>query len=199
MRLHRPPDSAGCERRTVLGAGLTLVPLLARAAHAQDSAAHAQDSTAITPQTGDCFVFLAGPKKGQVVKVADLPLGGPQIQVYPADPKSGVVRDGSRLNLVILIRFDPADLSQEVLARAANGVVAYTGVCTHQACPVNMWSKDRCAVVCSCHGSVFDPKNGAQVLDGPAPRPLPALSLRVEDGGPVVASSFSGRVGGMKS
>jgi rieske iron-sulfur protein len=192
MQKHCPLDDFGCERRVVLGAGLALVPWLV-------SAAHADDATAIGPQSGDCFVFLTGPKKGQVVKVADLAFGGPQVQVYPADPKSGLVRDGSRLNLVLLTRFDPASLSQETLARAADGVVAYSAVCTHQACPVNMWSADQSAFVCSCHGSVFDPKNGAEVLSGPAPRPLPALPLKIEDGGPVVASSFSGRVGGMKS
>jgi rieske iron-sulfur protein len=189
MRRHYPRVHATCERRIVLGGGLTLMPWL--------TGARAEDPTAIRPQKGDRFVFLTGPKKGQVVKVADLPLGGPQSQVYPADPKSGVVRDGSRLNLVILIRLDPAGLSQETLARAADGVVAYTGVCTHQACPVNMWSNDRGACVCSCHGSMFDPKNGAEVVTGPAPRPLPALSLKIEGDAPVVALGFSARVGGM--
>jgi rieske iron-sulfur protein len=190
MREDHPLDRSGCERRAVLGGGLALLPWLS-------SAAQANDPTAIPPQVGDRFVFLSGPKKGQVVKADDLPLGGPQMQAYPADPKSGLVRDGSRLNLVLLIRVDPAALSQETQARAADGVVAYAGVCTHQACPVNMWSKERNALVCSCHGSLFDPKNGAEVVGGPAPRPLPALSVKIEDGGPVVASGFSGRVGGM--
>lgn len=174
----------------MLGAGLALVPLLAGAARADDPAA-------MPPQLGDNFVFLTGPKKGQVIKVADLALGGPQVQAYPADPKTGLVRDGSRLNLVLLIRLDSAGFSPETLARAADGVVAYTGVCTHQACPVNMWSTEKNAFVCSCHGSVYDPKDSATVIAGPAPRPLPALSLKIEDGGPVVASHFSARVGGM--
>jgi rieske iron-sulfur protein len=185
-----PPGHTDPDRRAVLGAGLALVPLLAGAARADDPAA-------LAPQVGDTFVFLTGPKKGDVVKVADLALGGPQVQAYPVDPKTGVVRDGSRLNLVLLIRLDPTELSPDTLARAADGVVAYTGVCTHQACPVNMWSSEKTAFVCSCHGSVYDPKDGATVLAGPAPRPLPALSLKIEDGGPVVASHFSARVGGM--
>src|SRR5262249_25581861 len=95
-----------------------------------------------------------------------------------------------------LVRLDPATLAEETRARAADGVVAYSGVCTHQACPVNMWSKDRNAFVCSCHGSIYDPKNGAEVLFGPAPRPLPALGLKVADGAVAVASAFSARVGG---
>jgi Rieske Fe-S protein len=59
-----------------------------------------------------------------------------------------------------------------------------------------MWSKDRNAFVCSCHGSVFDPKNSAEVIDGPAPRPLPSLGLKVTDGVVTVAAPFSSRVGG---
>jgi Rieske Fe-S protein len=107
----------------------------------------------------------------------------------------GTVRDG-RLNLVILARFDPAALTDETRARAADGVVAYSAVCTHQGCPVNMWSNERNAFVCSCHASIFDPRNGAEVIDGPAPRPLAALGLKLKDGVVTVASTFSGRVGG---
>ena len=108
----------------------------------------------------------------------------------------GTVRNETPLNLVILARFDPADLSEETQAQAAEGVVAYSAVCTHQACPVNMWSKERDAFVCSCHGSVYNPRNGAEVMAGPAPRPLPSLGLKIADGTVVVASGFSGRVGG---
>lgn len=174
-----------CDRRAVLG--LALMQLLAPSARA-DSAA------SMPPQPGDQFVFLTGPKKGTVVKIDDLALGGPQIQAYPISA-DGTVRNESRLNLVILVRFDPAQLAEQTRARAAEGVVAYSGVCTHQGCPVNMWSADRSAFVCSCHGSVFDPKNAAEVLAGPAPRPLPTLGLKITDGTVVVVSGFSGRVG----
>jgi rieske iron-sulfur protein len=59
-----------------------------------------------------------------------------------------------------------------------------------------MWSKDQNAFVCSCHGSIYDPKKGAEVLFGPAPRPLPSLGLKVVDGVVTVAAGFSSRVGG---
>jgi rieske iron-sulfur protein len=185
-------SNGGCAcqpgRRAVLGTGLALAPWLA-------AAAKAADASAIPPQPGDRFVFLTGERKGQVVKSSDLPLGGPQIQAYPMDPKSGVVRDGSRLNLIILARFDPAALSAQTRERAADGVVAYSGVCTHQGCPVNMWASAQGLLFCSCHGSEYDPKDGAHVVGGPAPRPLPSLGLRSEDGVPVVAEGFSGHVG----
>jgi len=175
------------KRRTILG--LALLPLLAGPARA------AEEGEADKPLApDDRFVFLTGPKKGQVVRAEDLALGGPQVQVYPMAP-DGTVRN-SRLNLVILAKFDPAALSDETRARAADGVVAYSAVCTHQGCPVNAWSKERNAFVCSCHASIFDPRNGAQVIDGPAPRPLAALGLKLKDGVVTVASTFSGRLGG---
>lgn len=190
-------------RRAVLGTvvstalgtvlGPTLAPLLIGAARAEDEAA--KPEAARPPQPDDHFVFLTGPNKGQLVKVDNLAVGGPQVQVYPVGP-DGAVRNETPLNLVILARFDPAALSEETRGRAAEGVVAYSAVCTHQACPVNMWSKDRDAFVCSCHGSVFDPRNGAEVIGGPAPRPLPSLGLKNVDGAVVVASGFSSRVGG---
>lgn len=176
------------ERRTVLGTGLSLVPWLA-------DPARADAPSELPPQVGDRFTYLIGPKKGQVVKADDLPLGGPQVQTYPQDPKSGLVRDGSRLNLVLLTRFDPAALSVGTRKLSDGGVVAYSGVCTHQGCAVNMWTKEMKAFFCSCHGSIYDPKNGAEVLGGPAPRPLPPLGVKLDGGVPVVAVPFSERVG----
>ena len=176
------------KRRTILG--LALAPLLlagpARTAEERDGAK--------PPAPDDRFVFLTGPKKEQVVRAEDLAVGGPQVQAYPIAP-DGTVRNDSRLNLVILARFDPAALTDETRARAADGVVAYSAICTHQGCPVNMWSKERNAFVCSCHASIFDPRNAAEVIDGPAPRPLAALGLKLKDGVVTVASTFSGRVG----
>jgi rieske iron-sulfur protein len=168
-----------------------MTPLLATAARGDEAAA-------MPPQPGDDFVHLSGPNKGQIIRVDDLTLGGPQIQAYPAAP-DGTVRSGSRLNLVILARFDPAALASATRALAADGVVAYSGVCTHQGCPVNQWSREQDAFVCSCHGSVFDPRDNAEVLDGPAPRRLPALGLKIAAGVVVVTSGFTGRVGGTQS
>ena len=179
-------------RRAVLG--LALAPLLVGVARAEGESA-TTDAAKMPPQPGDHFVFLSGPNKGQIVRLDNLAIGGPQVQVFPAS-LDGTVRNGTPLNLVILARFDPAELSEETRERAAEGVVAYSAVCTHQNCPVNMWSKERDGFVCSCHGSVYDPKNGAEVIAGPAPRPLPSLGLKIADGAVTVASGFSGRVGG---
>lgn len=184
-----------CGRRDVLRAALAVTPLLITPARAVDATPTQEDATALHPQVGDRLVFLSGPKEGSPIRVDDLPLGGPQEQAYPASP-DGVVRDGSRLNLVIVARVGEDGLSEETRKLAADGVVAYSGVCTHQGCPVNMWSEDRKAFVCSCHGSIYNPKDDAEVLFGPAPRHLPPLPLKAENGLLLVAGGFIGRVGG---
>ena len=179
------------KRRTILG--MALLPLLAGPARAAE-----EGEADKPPAPDDRFVFLTGPKKGQVVRSEDLTLGGPQVQAYPMAP-DGTVRSDSRLNLVILARFDPATLTDETRAHAADGVVAYSAICTHQGCPVNMWSKQHNAFVCSCHASIFDPRNAAEVIGGPAPRPLAALGLKLKDGVVTVDSTFSSSVGGTQN
>jgi Rieske Fe-S protein len=156
----------------------------------------ADDPKAARPQNGDRFVFAFGDRAGQTIKAEDLPLGGPQQLAYPMDPETKTIRDGSLLNQVILIRLDPDQLSAETREYAADGVVAYSGMCTHQACPVSMWKADAKALFCSCHASQFDPKDRARVIDGPAPRRLPALPLRISDGLLAAAGGFVGSVGG---
>jgi Rieske Fe-S protein len=172
-----------------LGAGL---PLL------EARAATEEDPKKARPEEGDRFVFFAGDHKGEIIKPEDLPLGGPQIMAYPVDPATDIVRNGSRLNQVLLIRFEMDQLSENAKANAAEGVLAYSAACTHQACPVSMWKKDEGTLYCACHGSQFDPRDAAEVVDGPAPRRLAMLPLKIEDGVLVAAGPFTGRVGAAK-
>jgi Rieske Fe-S protein len=53
---------------------------------------------------------------------------------------------------------------------------AFSAVCTHMGCTVNQIANGR--IDCPCHGSEYSIKDGA-VLAGPAPRPLPAKSIKV--------------------
>ena len=185
----------GHHRRAVLKGAIALgagLPLLEARAATED------DPKKARPQDGDRFVFFSGERKGEIIKPEDLPLGGPQIAAYPMDPATDVVRNGSRLNQVLLVRFEVDQLSGDTLANAAEGVVAYSAACTHQACPVSMWKKDEATLYCACHGSQFDPKDAANVVDGPAPRRLAMLPVRIEDGVVVAAGPFTGRVGAAK-
>jgi Rieske Fe-S protein len=188
-------SDCGHKRRTVLkgalGLGLTL-PLLDAHAAVEDDPAKAR------PQEGDQFVFFAGERKGQILKAGDLPLGGPQVMAYPMDPATSTVRSGSRLNQILLIRFEMDQLSEETRVNAIDGVVAYSAACTHQACPVSMWKKDRGTLYCVCHGSQYDPTAAAKVVGGPAPRRLAMLPLKIEEGVLVAAGPFTDRVGAAK-
>jgi rieske iron-sulfur protein len=159
-------------------------------------AATEDDPKKARPRAGDRFVFFSGDRKGEIIKAEDLPLGGPQIMAYPIDPSTETVRNGSRLNQVVLIRFDESQLSPDTVVNAAEGVIAYSAACTHEACPVSMWKEG--TLYCACHGSEYDPKDAANVVAGPAPRRLAMLPLTVEDGVVVAAGEFTGRVGAAK-
>lgn len=182
----------GNERRRMLVGTLAFglaAPLLGRTPEA------ATDPRNQRPQPGDRLVYAYGDDQGKLVKPDDLPLGGPQELVFPVDPSTETVRDGTRLNQVAVLRLDPDALSQETASNAAEGIVAYSAVCTHQGCPISMWEDDNDNLFCSCHASQFDPRRNAEVIDGPAPRRLAILPLKMEGGDIVVAGEFQGKVG----
>ncbi len=54
---------------------------------------------------------------------------------------------------------------------------AFSAVCTHEGCIVDAVSGG--TIDCPCHGSKFSIVNGA-VVNGPAPRPLPPVSIEVQ-------------------
>jgi Rieske Fe-S protein len=157
-------------------------------------AAAQDDPAAMRPKEGDLIV-KAGDAAKKPLTAADIPLGAMQTVAWAMDPTDGTVRSGSRLNAVMLLRLDPATLAPETRERSADGVVAYTLICTHNGCDIDDWLAAVQQVSCSCHSSTFDPKDGAKVVDGPAPRPLPALPLKIVDGKLVVARAFTTRVG----
>lgn len=174
-------------RRTALklGLGLTLAPRLALA---QTEPARER------PKEDDLLVPVSGPSS-ELLKPDDLPLDGTQTFAWPIEPASKIVRDGSRLNKVLLLRLDPEGFDAGTKDHAAEGVVAYSAVCTHAGCDVTSWDAGRRLLGCPCHYSTYDPKDGGKVVSGPAPRRLPALPLKLADGLLVVAKPFTGRAG----
>jgi cytochrome b6-f complex iron-sulfur subunit len=56
---------------------------------------------------------------------------------------------------------------------------AYSAICTHQQCEVAYRNGQ---LACPCHGSVFDPESGAEVVNGPAQLPLPEIPVEVRGG-----------------
>ncbi len=55
-------------------------------------------------------------------------------------------------------------------------VAAFSAICTHNGCTV---APEGAELHCPCHQSIFDAATG-EVLDGPAPEPLPSFSVRIE-------------------
>jgi len=185
-----PGNGCACTRRHVLEAGVGLSVGLA----ATQPVMAADDVSKAAPKSGDRLTFFSGDKKGQPIKVDDLKVGGPQVLATPVDGATGTPKTG-RLSQALLLRLDPASLDEETKKGAADGVVAYSAVCTHQGCPVSQWKNDKKVLYCVCHGSEFDPVQNGKVVGGPAPRRLASLPIKVEEGGIVVAGEFSGRVG----
>ena len=164
-----------------------------------DAADEDQPGSDERPQKADVLVFSEGEHAGEVIKPQDLKLGGPPVHAWPRDSKTSVVRKGSRLNELLVVRLDPAELDDDTRSRAADGIVAYSAICSHAGCPVTAWVKgasgDKDVLKCVCHNSEFDPRHSAQVVFGPAPRRLAALPLATADGSLTIAAAFVGKVG----
>lgn len=178
-------------RRTALkavlgfGLGVSCVPTCAAA-----QAPPAADK----PREGDLLVKSDDASKTPLTPQS-IVAGAKPLLAWAMDPTDGTLRSSSRLNELLVMRLDPAKLTPETRLRATDGVLAYTAICTHNGCDVDDWLPDEQMLACSCHDSRFDPKDGAKVMDGPAPRPLPALPLKIVDGRLVVAGPFTARVG----
>lgn len=142
------------------------------------------------PKAGDQFVQVDDEGKTPL-RSADIKVGEKPVIVYPYDPKTKTLRDSSRLNRILLVKLDPSTLDAPTAGRAADGVVAYSAFCTHQGCDVSSWVAAEKALLCFCHFSKFAPHQEAAVTAGPAPRPLPALPLKVAGGALVVAGAFT--------
>jgi cytochrome b6-f complex iron-sulfur subunit len=77
-----------------------------------------------------------------------------------------------------------ADYDRKVfVVRTEVGFFALSAVCTHLGC-ITRWVEDEQSIACPCHGSKFS-RDGA-LAQGPAPRPLRRIAIRLEDGELVV-------------
>ena len=191
---------AGRTRRALLLTALATGACLATAPVAADDDPPGSDER---PQKGDLLVVSDGDRAGEIIKPGDLKLGGPPLRAWPRDPATSVIRRGSRLNEILLIKLDPAELDDGTRAHAADGIVGYSAICAHAGCPVTAWVKqdggDKDVFKCVCHNSEYDPRQGAEVVFGPAPRRLAALPLVIAGGSLVVAAPFVGKVGAQQA
>jgi Rieske Fe-S protein len=191
------PDAAvlAVERRALLRAGCAVALCRTLRVRADEPGTEPPPEALAPPQPGDVLVYALGARTNRPIALADVAPGAKQITAFPMDPKTRRVRDGTRLNQLIVVRLPADALSDETRARAADGVVAYSGVCTHTGCDVTDWVKPAQHFKCPCHESEDDPGDAARVVSGPAPWQLAALPLKIADGLLAVAGPFIGKVG----
>jgi cytochrome b6-f complex iron-sulfur subunit len=60
------------------------------------------------------------------------------------------------------------------------GFLSLSARCTHLGCMV-VWNRDHQMFLCPCHGGKYDAEG--RNVEGPPPRPLDLLSLRLDDNG----------------
>jgi rieske iron-sulfur protein len=166
--VHNNPVANQDRRQTIkwLSMGLTTLPFMGNATFAADA----------PPMQ---LVDADAEKDFKPLRPSDLAIGKPLL-VYPFDAKAGAVKNESRLNKLVVIRLPEDQMTPETRARSASGVLAYSGICTHQGCDVKTWMAKENALACYCHASKFALLDSAKVISGPAPRPLPAVSLAMD-------------------
>jgi serine/threonine protein kinase/nitrite reductase/ring-hydroxylating ferredoxin subunit len=83
---------------------------------------------------------------------------------------------------------NPADGKKSLLIHLSNGnFVAFESSCPHEGATCYYDSGSQ-KITCPRHNAVFDPNNNAAVLQGPAKRPLPAVTVHVNADGTVTVS-----------
>lgn len=185
-------NDCSCNRRTAVatlaGAGVALLGGVGALAQS--------DPKSIRPQPDDLLVYADGTKANKPILVGDLSVGASQVLAWAMDPSSKAVRDGSKLNQILVVAVDAVKMTDDTKARAAGNVVAYSAICTHQGCLVEGYEKASQRLLCPCHQSEYDPTDGAKVTAGPAPNGLASLPLKTASGGKIaVAGTFKGHVG----
>lgn len=114
---------------------------------------------------------------------------GERITVFPeTNPGAG---DAPTL----LVRYEESEYADPTeLGFTVSGYAAYSKVCTHAGCMVSEEEDD--ILVCPCHFAEFDPRRGAEVTGGPAPRALPQLPITLSSDGYLVSTdNFEGPIG----
>jgi ubiquinol-cytochrome c reductase iron-sulfur subunit len=128
------------------------------------------------------------------LRAADFSIPGQMITMIP----EGYAEDQNVLAkaTVIIIKFAPGELIPgrpgspgTVMNWTVDNIVAYSKICTHVGCPVALYEQTTHHILCPCHQSTFNAAQGAQVLFGPAPRPLPQLPIGTDAEGFLIATS----------
>lgn len=125
---------------------------------------------------------------GAPIRPADFNSPGGMITVIPEGYQNN--DDEIAKAAVIIIKFAPGQLQHPTnLNWTVDNIVAYSKICTHVGCPVALYEQTTHHILCPCHQSTFDATRGAEVIFGPAARPLPQLPLGTDAQGYLIAES----------
>lgn len=157
------PGAAGMspDRRQVLvaaGLGAGALTLAACGSSSTPAAAPTTSAAMAAPATSAAASGGAVPSGNTLIALSKVPVGG----AAAATDANG----------------EPIIIAQPT----AGAAVAFSAICTHMGCTVAVAGAQ---LDCPCHGSKFNALTGA-VINGPAPKPLPAVTVAVQ-GGNVVA------------
>ncbi len=148
---------------------------------------------------GDRFMIIKGPHKDAFLRPELLEAGAPPFEGFPYDPVADVLRRKSRLNRVLLLRLNPAEMDQPTRTRSVEGVLVYSALCTHRNCTIKSWKAEQRHLRCHCHLSEFAALSEGSVMSGPARRQLPMVPLGLDDEGYIIAlDGFTRKPGGAK-
>ncbi len=190
------PDT-GRNRRDVLVGGTGL--LLGASLLTPEEATASTKPEDLFPQAGDRIQGIKGDLKKQDLKPEMLEIGAKPVEAFPFDPAVGILRRKNRLNRMLVLRLDPAEMDEETLGRSVDGVLVYSALCTHRSCTIKSWKPEERIMRCHCHLSEFAALSGGSVLSGPARRQLPMVPLGLDDEGFVIAlDDFTRKPGGAK-
>lgn len=190
-----PDPDSGRRGLLVAGAGLALGSGILRA----DIAEAAKPPEKLPAQPGDRIQIIKGDLKDQFLKPDLLTTGDRPIEAFPFDPQTEVLRRKYRLNRMLVLRLDPAEMDEETRALSADGVLVYSALCTHRACTIKSWKAEERHLRCHCHLSEFAALSGGSVKNGPAKRRLPMVPVDLDADGFIIArEGFNGRVGAAK-
>ena len=132
------------------------------------------------------------------IRPADLEVGA-VAQILPELPggKKHSLADIAK-DAVLLVRIRPEEfnLDAERLSWTYQGIIAFSKICSHMGCAVALYEQNTKHLLCPCHQSTFDVTRAAEVIFGPAARPLPQLAITVDADGYLIAKDpFNEAVG----
>ncbi|WP_423745771.1 Rieske (2Fe-2S) protein (plasmid) [Haladaptatus sp. SPP-AMP-3] len=127
-------------------------------------------------------------ENGNRLTVGDaLPAGKGNERVVLPEKKNGKPLKTSSAP-TLLLRFSEGEYQTPTkLDWTVKGYAAYSMVCTHEGCLVS--GRDGKNLHCPCHNSEYNPLEGAKVIGGPAPRPLPQLPIGVSTKGELLVAT----------